>query len=220
MNSKNTVQTHGGAPVVETTPINQLRRAVLSNFLWQNEYYESGVSIADRIKNLVAICPTEQVCELAIEAREKMNLRSVPLLLVRELARKKDVGQILGRTITQVIQRPDELHKLLELYWVDGKDQALSKQMKLGVAGAFRKFGAYSFGKYRKGDSVALRDAMFMVHPKPKTSSRHLTKAERKEGVDVATLTRDELLYKQIADDTLPTADTWEGALSGGADKH
>src|ERR1700738_3589085 len=106
MKSKNTVETHGGAPAIEVTPINQLRRAVLSCFLWQDQFYESGQSIADRIKTLVAACPTEQVCELAIEAREKMNLRSVPLLLVRELARKKDVGQILGRTITRVIQRP------------------------------------------------------------------------------------------------------------------
>lgn len=205
------------AQPTQLTNIEQLRRATLSTFLWDSNFTESGVAIQTRLQNLIKDCTTEEVAALAIEAREQMHLRSIPLLLTRELARRPKVGHVLSETLTRVIQRPDEIHKFLELYWAAGKSP-ISAQVKKGLAGAFHKFNAYGFAKYRGGDKVDLRDVMFMTHPTPKTSSGKQTKFERKEGVQQQ-LTPDELLFKQIADDTLPTPDTWEVALSGGADK-
>jgi len=65
---------------------------------------------------------------------------------------------------------------------------------------AFDKFNEYQFGKYKKTDKdISLRDAMFLTHPKPTQDKKEL--------------------YKRIADDKLATPDTWEVALSSGADK-
>ncbi|KWA35771.1 TROVE domain-containing protein [Burkholderia territorii] len=216
------VYTHEGAPAsLHVKPIQQLRRTVMACLLWESNFYESGESIAERIKTLVAQCDLEDVAKLAVEAREDMKLRHAPLLLVREMARRKNTGAIVGKTLTRVIQRADEIAEFLAIYWQDGKCP-VSKQVKLGLAGAFRKFDAYQFAKYDRGTTVKLRDALFLSHARPKDSERHYTKAERAEERRLnATpkLSRDERLYRQIADRTLDTPDTWEVALSGGAEK-
>jgi 60 kDa SS-A/Ro ribonucleoprotein len=217
------VYTHEGTRAsLYVTPIQQLRRTVMACLLWENGFYESGVTVAERIKSLVAQCDVEAVAALAIEAREDMKLRHAPLLVVRELARRKNAGVIIGRTLTRVIQRADEIAEFLAIYWQDGNQQPVAKQVKLGLAGAFRKFDAYQFAKYDRGTTVKLRDALFLSHAKPKDSDRHYTRAQRAEERRLnATpkLSPAESLYRQIAESTLPVPDTWEVALSGGADK-
>ena len=216
------VYTHEGAPAsLHLTPLQQLRRTVMGCLLWESQFYESGVSIGDRIRALVASCDVDAVAALAIEAREEMKLRHAPLLLVRELARRKNAGAVVGRTLTRVIQRADEIAEFLAIYWAEGKCP-VSKQVKLGLAAAFRRFDAYQFAKYDRDTTVRLRDALFLSHARPKDSDRHYTKRERAEERRLnATpkLSRDESLYRQIAERTLPVPDTWEVALSDGADR-
>src|SRR6266436_658265 len=191
--------TQEGAPAIPSTPIRELRRAVLACMLWEGQFYESGEDIAARMAALVSKVLPEQVAALAIEARTKFKLRHAPLLLVRELARHAK-GNIVGRTLSEVIQRADELAEFVSIYWKD-KKQPLSKQVKLGLAHAFTKFDAYQLGKYRGDDkAVKLRDVLFMCHAKPKDEAQAA-------------------LWKQLVDGTLPVPDTWEVALSGGADK-
>ena len=55
--------------------------------LWEREFYEEGEEIALRIRAIVPQVAAECVASLAIEARERMKLRDVPLLLVCEMAR-------------------------------------------------------------------------------------------------------------------------------------
>ena len=69
------------------SPEQALRRSVLSCMLWEGEFYEDGVQIAGRIRELVPQVDAEKVAALAVEARERMKLRHAPLLLVREMAR-------------------------------------------------------------------------------------------------------------------------------------
>ncbi|UIY58137.1 vWA domain-containing protein [Burkholderia cepacia] len=216
------IYTHEGAPAsLNVKPIQQLRRTVMACLLWENNFYESGESIAERIKTLVAQCDLEEVAALAIEAREDMKLRHAPLFVVREMARRKNSGAVVGKTLTRVIQRADEIAEFLAIYWQDGKCP-VSKQVKLGLAGAFRKFDAYAFAKYDRDTNVKLRDALFLSHARPKDSERHYTKHERateRRLHATPKLSRDEMLYRQIAERTLPIPDTWEVALSSGADK-
>lgn len=196
--AKSTAFTHEGAPAIPSNAYTELRRAVLACLLWEDSFYESGVSIADRIKGLVKQVPVEKVAALAIEARTKFHLRHVPLLLARELARGG--GNIVGRTISGVIQRADELSEFLSIYWAE-KRQPLSKQVKLGLAHAFQKFSAYNLAKYKGDDQkVKLRDVLFLSHAKPKDEAQAAT-------------------WKKLVDGTLESPDTWEVALSGGADK-
>jgi hypothetical protein len=192
------VQTAGGAPAFpHLSPIQQLRRSVLSCLLWESEFYESGQLIADRIESLAAQVTAEQLSALAIEARDVHNLRHVSLLLCVALAKRG--GSSVAPTIAKVIQRADELNEFVSLYWRAGKSP-LAKQVKKGLALAFQKFDGYQLAKYDREKAVRLRDVLFMVHAKPK------------DEVQAA-------LWKSLVDGTLPSPDTWEVALSAGGDK-
>lgn len=190
--------THEGAPAIPSNAYTELRRAVLACLLWEDQFYESGETIATRIGALVKQVPAEKVAQLAIDARTKFKLRHVPLLLVREMARGN--GNLVGRTLSEVIQRADELSEFVSIYWKE-KRQPLSKQVKVGLAHAFPKFNAYALGKYKGDDkAVKLRDVLFLCHAKPKDEAQAAT-------------------WKRLVDGTLENPDTWEVALSGGADK-
>ncbi|HEY6350063.1 MAG TPA: TROVE domain-containing protein [Candidatus Angelobacter sp.] len=192
-------RTHEGAPARNVSPELQLRRSVLACMLWEDQFYEDGVAIAGRIRELVTQVPAEKVAALAVEAREKMKLRHAPLLLVREMARLKTHRHLVAETLARVIQRADELAEFVALYWSDGK-QPLSAQVKKGLASAFTKFDEYALAKYNRASPVKLRDVLFLSHAKP---------------VDQAQAD----LWKRLVDGALATPDTWEVALSAGADK-
>src|ERR1700732_1989527 len=81
------VKTQEGGPAKAIIPELALRRSVLACMLWEDEFYESGVAIAGRIRELVPKVDAAKVAELSIEARTAMKLRHAPLLLVREMAR-------------------------------------------------------------------------------------------------------------------------------------
>lgn len=192
------VATHEGAPAKATSAEGALRRSILSCFLFENGFYEEGEEIAARILRLAAEVPPETVADIAIEARTNGNLRHVPLLLARALARTAS-GSIVGDTIAAVIQRPDEMGEFLALYW-NGTRTPLDHQVKRGLRLAFPKFDAYQLAKYDRDAQVKLRDVLRLVHPKPKDDAQAA-------------------LWKRVLDRSLDAPDTWEVALSGGADK-
>jgi 60 kDa SS-A/Ro ribonucleoprotein len=196
------VATHEGARARHIDVLAQLRRSVLSCLLWESEFYEDGEEIAERIAKLVGECLPEDVAALAIEAREQMHLRHVPLLLLRELARHPllaDRPQLLSKTMGRVLRRADEPAEFLALYWKDGK-QPLSKQVKRGLAWSLRRFSEYDLAKYNRNSEITPRDVLFMTHAKPKDEGQAA-------------------LWKKLAANELATPDTWEVQLSAGADK-
>ena len=79
--------THEGARARRFTPEMELKRTLMNCLLWEDQFYEDGVSIADRIKALVPQVEPRRVAPLAIDARQAMRLRYAPLLVVREMAR-------------------------------------------------------------------------------------------------------------------------------------
>jgi 60 kDa SS-A/Ro ribonucleoprotein len=192
--------TEEGGIAARINPEKELRRTVASCMLWEDGFYESGASIADRIKTLVPLCSPAFVAACAFEARTKMKLRHAPLLLVREMARHVSHRLLVAKLLPDVIQRADELAEFLAIYWKDGQDQPVSKQVKTGLAAAFLKFNEYQFAKYNRDGAVKLRDVLFLCHAKAQTPEQ-------------------DALFKKIIDGTLATPDTWEVALSGGADK-
>jgi 60 kDa SS-A/Ro ribonucleoprotein len=192
--------THGGAPAFPQVSIeNQLRRSVLSCLLWEDSFYESGASIADRICELAKQVEPNTLADLAFEARSTHNLRHVSLLLLAELASTGRGSGVVADAIEKTIQRADELSEFVSIYWRNGKTP-LSKQIKKGLAAALRKFDAYQLAKYDREKAVRIRDVLFLVHAKPKDEAQAAT-------------------WKALVDGTLPAPDTWEVALSGGADK-
>ncbi len=193
------LRTHEGAPAVVISAEAQLRRSVLACMLWEDEFYEDGATIAERIAALVPKVEAAKVAALAIEAREKMKLRHVPLLLVREMARYATHRGLVAETLARVIQRADELSEFLAIYWKDGR-QPLSAQVKKGLAAAFTRFDAYALAKYDRAGAVKLRDVLFLTHAKPLTADQSLT-------------------WRQLVEGTLPSPETWEVRLSRGEQK-
>ncbi|PYX30633.1 MAG: TROVE domain-containing protein [Acidobacteria bacterium] len=192
-------RTHEGAPARNISPELQLRRSVLACLLWESQFYEDGVEIAGRIAELVPKVAAEKVAAMAVEGRERMKLRHAPLLLVREMARHKTHRALVSETLARIIQRGDELAEFVAIYWKDGR-MPLSGQVKKGLAAAFPKFDEYQLAKYERVGPIKLRDVLFLCHAKPRDQAQ----------ADV---------WKRLVSGSLTTPDTWEVALSSGADK-
>lgn len=196
----------------------ELERSVLSCLLWENEFYESGTKIADRIAQLVAVCNPEFVAQLAIKSRQDMKIRHVGLHLIRELVRRVD-GRKYAQVLETICQRPDDMTEFLSLYWKDGK-QPLAAAVKRALGNTFQKFSEYQLAKYdRDGKEIRLRDVLFMVHGKPKTVGENRYNAQDRKLSPRETLTEHEALYKRLVDGELASPETWENRLSRGEDK-
>jgi 60 kDa SS-A/Ro ribonucleoprotein len=195
------VYTHEGAPAVgRLSPIEMLKRSLLSCFLWENEFYEDGVSIAERIRSIAAKCDPSEVAALAVCARNVHGLRHAPLLLLEVLSRT-GAGRpgLVSGAIAGTISRADELSEFVSLYMKLG-GKTLSGQVKKGLATAFHSFDEYQLAKYDRDGAYRLRDVLFLCHAKPKDDEQ-------------------KALWGRLIDGTLKVPDTWEVALSGGADK-
>lgn len=202
---RDAVRNYEGAQAYALNPALALYAAVVTASL-SDQFYETAPDRLVRIRELVAQNDPYFVAQLAVYARETMHLRSVPLVLAVELARLHAGDGLVGRLVSRVVQRADEIAELLACYQsANGRTgtkrlNRLSKQVQRGLAEAFNRFDAYQFAKYDRVASdraaeVRLRDALFLVHPKAKSGEQ-------------------QAIFDQIATDALPTPYTWETELS------
>lgn len=189
----------GGGAEAHTSRIQQLERLVASCLLWESTFYTKGNDTADQIKQLTSEVSMAECIRIAVKAKSEWKLRHVPLWLLVCASSKKDPNIRISAAIADCIQRPDELSEFLAMYWKDGK-KPIAAQVKKGLAKAFQKFDEYQLAKWNKDGAIKLRDVLFMVHAKPKDQAQ----------AD---------LWKRLVANELATPDTWEVALSGGADK-
>lgn len=206
--------TEGGGAAQKITPDKMLERALMTTFLWEPSYKNPQNPVANRIADLIPQVNPHLVLKLAKKAKDDMKLRFTPLFVLRELAKytkgnlKKtnfpykwknvNVGSLVEEGLSDLIRRPDELVDFLSLYWSEGK-QPIAASVKRGLSKAFNKFDEYQLAKWNRRGDIKLRDVLFLTHAKP-----------GKEKED---------LFERIANNTLKTPDTWEVALSSGADK-
>ncbi len=188
------IKTHEGAIAKRINPELQLRRLAMACMLWENQFYVDGQTLADQIAEAISNVSGEVAARIAVEARNYMKLRHLPLLIAREMSRNPFQRGFVKNVLAEIIQRPDELAEYLSIYWKDGK-QPISAQSKKGLAKAFTKFDEYSLAKYNRNSDIKLKDVLFMSHAKPKDNEQ----AE---------------LWKRLIADELKTPDTWEVALS------
>ena len=164
-------------------------------------FYEKETDRLARIKKLIKKCDPVFTAKLAVYARNEMHMRSVPLVLVVELAKIYSGDALISKMISNVIQRADEITELLAYYQIanNRKDvkklNRLSKQIQKGLANSFNKFDEYQFAKYNRDGAVKLKDALFLVHPKAKDEEQ-------------------QIVFNKIANNTLETPYTWETELS------
>lgn len=197
-------RTHEGAVAARINAEQELRRSVMACLLWEDEFYESGEIIADRIGSLIPNVKPEIVASIAIEAREQMKLRHIPLFIVRQMAALPTHKHLVATTLERIIQRVDELTEFLAIYQLGRtgtkKLNKLSKQVQRGLAGAFTKFDEYQLAKYNRDTDIKLRDVLFLSHAKPKDEEQ-------------ATM------WKRLIAGELKTPDTWEVEISASKDK-
>ena len=178
---------HQGAPA--RSPELQLRRLVLASRRWENQSAEDRIEITGRIAELVPQVAADTVAALAVEARNRMMLRHVPLLLVREMARHATHRRLVAETLEQVIQRADELAEFVAIYWKDGR-VPLSSQVKKGLAAAFPKFDEPQLAQCDRGGPIKLRDVLFLCHARPRDDKQAM-------------------MWKKLIWGRLATPDTW-----------
>lgn len=189
-----------GAPAFSLNPELELYSAVVTSSL-SDTFYESGDKRLKRIQELINQCSPVFVAKLAIYARREMHLRSIPLVLIVELVKSGKSTISIANAINKIVNRADEITELLAYYQIANKRQGvkklnrLSKQVQKGLALAFNKFDEYQFAKYNRATEIKLRDALFLVHPKPKNEAQ-------------------QLLFNKIAQNTLAIPYTWETELS------
>jgi len=147
--------------------------ALVVTSLMEDKFYESSEEQLKRMQKLIRKTEPEFVKRLAVYAREEMHLRSVPLLLVMELARNGH-PEGLAEVLERVITRADGITEALACYQMVNKRKGakklkrLSNQVRKGVGSAFNSFDEYQFARYNRKGEITLKDALFLTHPKAK----------------------------------------------------
>ena len=201
LKEENVVQNHEGARAYAMSPELELYTAVVTASL-SDTFYEKQDERVNRISELVGKVAPEFVARLAVYTRTEMHLRSIPLLLLVELAKVHNGDDLVARAVEKTVLRADEIMELLMCYqWRNPSDGIkklgkLSRQIQNGLQRAFNNFDEYQFAKYDRDNlEVKLRDALFLVHPKAKDEQQ-------------------QMLFDKIVTGELETPYTWETQLS------
>ena len=196
-----TEKNYEGAKAYAMTPELELYSAVVTASL-SDTFYEKQDERVERIAQLISKVSPEFVARLAVYTRTQMHLRSIPLLLLVELAKVHNGDNLVARAVEKTVLRADEIMELLMCYqWRNPSDGIkklgkLSRQIQNGLQRAFNRFDEYQFAKYNRDNlEVKLRDALFLVHPKAKDEQQ-------------------QVLFDKIVNDKLETPYTWETELS------
>jgi 60 kDa SS-A/Ro ribonucleoprotein len=182
------------------TPELELYSAVVTAGL-SDGFYEKADTRLARIQDLMLKNDPEFIAKLAIYTRTEMYMRSVPMVLAVELAKLNAGNAIVGKTVSGVVKRADEITELLAYYQMANnrtgvkKLNKLSKQVQKGLDESFNRFDEYQFAKYNRDTEIKLRDALFVVHPKAKDEAQ-------------------QAVFNKIAANELAVPYTWETELS------
>ncbi|MBR0324480.1 MAG: TROVE domain-containing protein, partial [Bacteroidales bacterium] len=177
----NKIENYEGGEAFVMSPELELYSAVVTASL-EDKFYEKNNFFMNRIVELISKVDPMFVAQLAIYARTQMHMRSVPLLLLVELAKIHRGDDLLSRAVEKTVLRADEITELLACYQLRNdsgngakKLAKLSKQIQFGLQRSFNKFDEYQFAKYERDSAeVKLRDALFLVHPKAKDDTQQI----------------------------------------------
>ena len=197
-----TGKNYEGAKAYAMTPEMELYSAVVTASL-SDTFYEKQDERTKRIAQLIGKVSPEFVAQLAVYTRTEMHLRSIPVLLLVELAKVHNGDDLVARAVEKTVLRADEIMELLMCYqWRNPssderkKLSKLSRQIQNGLQRAFNRFDEYQFAKYDRDNlEVKLRDALFLVHPKAKDEQQ-------------------QALFDKIVNRQLEIPYTWETELS------
>ena len=194
----NKIINHEGEEAYSLSNEMELYTAVVTSIL-SDIYYEKENDRLSRIRELVKNNKPEFVAQIAIYARTQMYLRTLPIILLVELAKIHNGDSLIRRLTNKIVLRVDELTEVLAYYAIANERKGikklgkLSNQLKAGLRDRMSAFDEYQFAKYNRDGLVKLKDVLFLTHPKNK---------EKQE------------LFNKIKDDSLEVPYTWETVLA------
>jgi 60 kDa SS-A/Ro ribonucleoprotein len=136
----NNVTNYAGEKAYRLTPEMELYSAVVTAGLNDNFYEKSDVRLA-RIQELMLKNDPEYIAKLAVYARTEMHMRSIPMVLAVELAKANSGNAIVGKTVSGVVKRADEITELLAYYQMANNRNDVKKTeqtFKTGTKGFVR----------------------------------------------------------------------------------
>jgi len=195
-----------GGLAFKLDPITELYTRVSTCLVNEPKFYGETGDTEKRIVELIGIVAKkdpEFVLQLARYARNKLYLRSIPIVLLGQAALKESTKPFVKEYTSSIIKRADEPAEVISYIKSiigDIGDQTentmLPNALRKGLNNALRNFNKYQFAKYYgSNNDVSMLDVFRLVHPKPVTD-------EQKS------------LYKDIVKGTLGAADTWETYIS------
>src|SRR3990167_8173100 len=206
---KDAITNYEGALAFKLDPLTELYLRAASTLVGEPKFYtDSKTADSDLLKSIHAVAKIdpEFILQLALYCREKLYLRSVPLMLIAEFANDPDcVGKVENarKYVRRTIHRADELTELIAYQLARNRIAPRDKTklpmlIRFGVKEAFPKFDRYQIGKYNKDDIVVkMRDATFLTHPEPGDE----------EHADI---------FAKLASKSLESPETWEVMRSTG----
>jgi hypothetical protein len=197
----------------------KLISAVLSSFWAEPKYYETRLNgkevtgttndsncslISQTIFELSQSNDPEFILKLAAFARNEMNMRTTPIVMLVEASLYPGSKPFVRAWTPHIIKRADEILEALSylrcrIGHIGNKAQkgSMPKCLQRGLADTFFNFSPYQFAKYSGGSNklFTFKDAVKVIHPRARGGEHHV-------------------LLNDILSETLEPANTWETTIS------
>jgi hypothetical protein len=159
-----TTNAAGGAAFKIASDKTALVLSVVTSFFGESKFHGStDTDIVDKARAIIKKDP-KFVSNLALFAREQLNLRSVSHVLAAELAHINEGKPFARLTVSGVCKRPDDMTEILA-YYIGKHGKPIPNALKKGLADAFGRFDEYQLAKYNRDNTVKLKDVYSLVHP-------------------------------------------------------
>lgn len=192
-----TVNCAGGL-AFQMPAMNRLMTRLFASLAGENKAYTDGntsdAELCSDVREAARENP-ELVLRLAAFARQEMNIRSTPIVVLGEAAALPEFkgNGLIRRWTPEIVRRADEPGEAIA-YWIkrhgsigttgaQGGDHAFPNGLTRGLEDALRRFDEYQYAKYDRDASVKLRDVLRIVRPHPRTEAesalyRYLVKGD------------------------------------------
>lgn len=174
----------------------KLASMVLTSLFNENKFYgDNSKELVELAKNLINQGQGRYVANLAVFARNEMNLRSVSHVLCSLLASEEKGKDFVKYAVCGVCRRADDITEILS-YYLNVYGKPIPNSLKKALAFVINSFDEYQFGKYnRNSKTLSFKDVLRLTHAKAKDEVHNE-------------------IFKKIVNDNLSTPYTWETELS------
>lgn len=159
-----------GATAFKLKAKDRLIEQVLGSF-WNEKlfYTKTGDTRKQIIKDIAEVAKTDPkfVLQLAAFARNEINLRTAPQVLLVEAANIAECKPFVREYTPKIVKRADELSEVVA-YQLEknGGHKGFPNSLKSGLKTTFQNFDEYQLNKYDSNKSaVSLGDVVKLVHP-------------------------------------------------------